>query len=125
LGEETLESELAENRFTQFFVMEDETTHEFLGHVGVWIDVPLAAILNFYVVPERQRQGLGSLLMDFILNYLQTHQINTLTLEVRKSNECAQNMYKHYGFAEVSIRKNYYVDGEDALLMLKNIETEK
>lgn len=121
LGEETLSSELAENQFTRFFVMEDALTQRFLGHIGVWIDVPLASILNFYVVPEEQHKGLGSNLMDFILDFLKKAGVNTLTLEVRQSNEIAKAMYRQYGFSFVSIRKNYYSDGEDADLMLKNL----
>jgi len=125
LGEDTLASELEENIFTQFFVMEDEETKQLLGHVGIWIDIPLAAILNLYVVPEHQHSGLGSILMNFILAYVKEKNVNTLTLEVRKSNEVAKHLYHQFGFMEVSIRKNYYADGEDAFLMLKNIEIEK
>lgn len=125
LGESTLESELEENIFTRFFVMEDEENHQLLGHIGIWIDVPLASILNFYVVPEHQHSGLGRILMNYILDYLHENNVNTLTLEVRKSNEIAQNMYRQFGFTQVSVRKNYYADGEDAYLMLKNIEPEK
>lgn len=121
LGEETLSSELAENQFTRFFVMEDALTQRFLGHIGLWIDVPLASILNFYVVPEEQHKGLGSILMDFILDFLKKAGVNTLTLEVRQSNEIAKAMYRQYGFSFVSIRKDYYADGEDADLMLKNL----
>jgi ribosomal-protein-alanine N-acetyltransferase len=122
LGEETLANELAENQFTRFFVMEEAMTRRFLGHIGVWIDVPLASILNFYVIPEEQHKGLGSQMMDFILDFLKTTGVNTLTLEVRKSNEIAKAMYRQYGFSFVSVRKNYYADGEDADLMLKNLE---
>jgi len=125
LGEETLKNELEENLLTKFFVMEDLDDRSFLGHVGLWIDAPLAAVLNFYIVPEHQHRGLGTILMDFIIGYLKDLSVNTLTLEVRKSNEIAKNMYHQYGFGEVSIRKNYYADGEDAFLMLKNIDVEK
>jgi ribosomal-protein-alanine N-acetyltransferase len=125
LGEETLETELAQNLFSKFFVMEDEQTHQFIGHVGLWIDVPLASILNLYIVPEFQHHGLGSILLEFVLGYLHDTSISTLTLEVRKSNEIAKNMYHHYGFAEAAVRKNYYADGEDAYLMLKILDPEK
>jgi ribosomal-protein-alanine N-acetyltransferase len=125
LGEETLENELKENAFTRFFVMEDEESGQFLGHIGIWIDIPLASILNLYVVPEHQHHRLGSVLMDFILDYLKNNDVNTLTLEVRKSNDIAMNMYHQYGFEAVAIRRNYYADGEDAFLMLKNIDAEK
>jgi len=122
LGEETLENELRQNLFCHFFVMEDAQTQEFLGHVGLWIDAPLASVLNLYVIPEHQHQGLGRILMDFVIALLQEKGINTLTLEVRMNNEIAKTMYHRFGFEEVAVRKNYYADGEDAYLMLKNIE---
>lgn len=125
LGEETLESELKQNIFSQFFVMEDKATKEFLGHVGLWIDRPLASVLNLYVVPEYQHQGLGKQLMEFVFTYLKRLNISTLTLEVRGSNIVAKAMYQQYGFDEVAIRKQYYSDGEDAVLMLKNIDLRK
>ena len=45
-----------------------------------------------------------------------------MTLEVRKSNIIAQNLYKSYGFVEAGIRPNYYTDvNEDAIIMWKKI----
>ncbi|MFA5741475.1 MAG: ribosomal protein S18-alanine N-acetyltransferase [Candidatus Izemoplasmatales bacterium] len=125
LGEETLESELKQNLFSQFFVMEDKVTKDFLGHVGLWIDRPMASILNLYVVPEHQHHGFGKQLMEFVFVYLKRLEINTLTLEVRVSNTVAKTMYHQYGFEEVAVRKQYYSDGEDAFLMLKNIDLGK
>ena len=41
-----------------------------------------------------------------------------MTLEVRRSNTIAQNLYKKYGFVEEGIRKAYYIDNkEDAIIM--------
>jgi ribosomal-protein-alanine N-acetyltransferase len=46
--------------------------------------------------------------------------ISRMTLEVRKSNLTAQNLYRKYGFEAAGIRKAYYADnGEDALIMWK------
>jgi ribosomal-protein-alanine N-acetyltransferase len=43
-----------------------------------------------------------------------------MTLEVRKSNIIAQNLYKKYGFIEKGIRRFYYADNkEDAIIMWK------
>ncbi len=40
------------------------------------------------------------------------------TLEVRRTNSAAQNLYHKYGFSTVAIRKGYYTDnGEDAFVM--------
>ncbi|MCK7485952.1 MAG: GNAT family N-acetyltransferase [Bacillus subtilis] len=69
--------------------MEDEATKEFYGHVGLWIDSPLAQIINIYVVPEHQHAGLGAFLMQFALAFLKSRGCNTLTLEVRPTNAAA------------------------------------
>ncbi|MGH2435444.1 MAG: ribosomal protein S18-alanine N-acetyltransferase, partial [bacterium] len=39
-------------------------------------------------------------------------------LEVRKSNQTAQALYRKYGFREIGTRKGYYSDNrEDAIVM--------
>ncbi len=121
LGDETLKNELNENPFAYYFIMENLDNSAFLGHVSVWVDSPMAQILNIYVVPEMQTHGLGSVLMDFVLEFLKAHEVSTLTLEVRQTNLSAQSFYKKYGFVKVAIRKQYYENGEDADLMLKNL----
>ena len=41
-----------------------------------------------------------------------------LTLEVRVSNQAAQEMYRRFGYAPAGVRKNYYSEtNEDALVM--------
>lgn len=120
LGEETYKNELEQNPFSYYFVMENPDNKAFLGHVGIWIDTPLGQILNIYIIPEMQMIGLGSKLMNFVIDFLKEHQVTTLTLEVRQSNNLAKNFYQKFGFQKVAVRKQYYENGEDADLMLKN-----
>jgi ribosomal-protein-alanine N-acetyltransferase len=40
-----------------------------------------------------------------------------LTLEVRASNTAAQELYRRFGFAPVGVRKQYYENIEDAIVM--------
>jgi ribosomal-protein-alanine N-acetyltransferase len=41
-----------------------------------------------------------------------------MTLEVRVSNERAQNLYRRFGYVPAGVRAGYYGDnGEDALVM--------
>ena len=40
-----------------------------------------------------------------------------MTLEVRRSNKVAQNLYHKLGFIDVGYRKRYYENSEDALVM--------
>ena len=42
-------------------------------------------------------------------------------LEVRESNKNAKYLYAKHGFNTTSIRRDYYSDGEDALLMRKQL----
>ena len=72
-------------------------------------------ILNFGVVPQRQQEGIGSILLTKILKNLTRN--SSVFLEVKKSNFPAINLYKKHGFNIFGIRNNYYKDGSSALLM--------
>jgi ribosomal-protein-alanine N-acetyltransferase len=102
--------------------MEDEDTREFYGHVGLWLDPPRAQVMNLYVVPEHRHAGLGRFLMEFMLAFLKSRDVDTLTLEVRPTNTIAISYYRSFGFTKATVRKHYYEDGEDADLMLLNIQ---
>jgi len=121
IGESTFSDELENNPFTTYFVMNDTDSQEIIGHIGVWVDSPLAQILNFYLVPKLRRQGLGEILLQYAFTYLKSRYVNTLTLEVRPTNLAAITLYKKYGFRKVAVRKNYYQDGQDADLMLSDL----
>lgn len=61
--------------------------------------------------------------MKYMTNVGLAKGIKTMTLEVRKTNVVAQNLYSKYGFEPVGIRRGYYGDnGEDAIIMVKTYE---
>lgn len=74
----------------------------------------IAVHLNF------QRSGVASALLDFAENFYAGKRV-TYFLEVRFSNESAKSFYLKNGFKEIGIRSRYYPDGEDAVLMKKEI----
>lgn len=78
-------------------------------------------LLNIVVCESHQGQGYGVQLLEFIEVLLQKKGIQSLFLEVRQSNQVAQNLYLKRGFQQIGIRKDYYkmVDGqrESALIM--------
>lgn len=75
-----------------------------------------AEINYIYVKKEYRRFGIAS---DLIKNMIrENNNLENITLEVRKSNFNAINLYKKFGFCECAIRKNYY-GSEDAILMIK------
>ena len=61
-------------------------------------------------------QGIGTLLLDYLIKYLNDLNLLYIYLEVNASNIFAIKLYENYGFIKVNIRKNYYNNNEDALL---------
>lgn len=74
------------------------------------------------VAPELRRQGIADALMAHALTFAQEHDVETISLEVRQSNESAQAFYAHLGFETTYIRKRYYPDGEAALVMTMKLD---
>ncbi len=75
-------------------------------------------IVSIAVHPDYRRQGIGTKLMKTILKNMNGHAI----LQVRVSNKEAIKFYKKLGFVEKDLLKHYYIDGEDAILMFKNLD---
>lgn len=74
-----------------------------------------AEIANVAVHPEFQGQGIGKQLLEYGLSKL--HKGTDVFLEVNRINETALTLYHRSGFKEISVRKNYYSDGNDAVIM--------
>lgn len=68
--------------------------------------------------PERERGGIGAMLMEHMLTQAGQIGIRRIYLLVRPSNEAARALYGKYGFTVVGVRHKYYRDNaENALLM--------
>lgn len=90
-----------------------------IGYAGAWIILDESHITNIAVLKDERGQGIGRALTQGLLQYLSNLGAAYATLEVRKSNEVAQNLYKSLGFIKLGVRKRYYEDnGEDALIMV-------
>lgn len=116
LGEEIFLSELSSN-ITAFYVAEID--NEVVGYIGRYEYLGTVEILNFVVDELHQRCGIGQMLFDRVINDIKN--VEKATLEVRRSNQKAINFYFKNGFKEVHVRKKYYKNGEDALLLMKEI----
>lgn len=63
------------------------------------------------------RQGYASKLLNYLIQKGIQLKVKNFFLEVRYSNKKAISLYKKTGFKESGIRKKYYQNGEDAILM--------
>ena len=79
-------------------------------------------ILNFGIDPNYRGRGVGKGLLFYALLDGHERGVHWATLEVRKSNSTAQNLYRAFGFSEVAVRPKYYSDDqEDGLVLRLNI----
>lgn len=90
-----------------------------IGFAGAWIILDESHITNIAVLKEHRGQGIGRLLTAGLMQYLSNLGAAYATLEVRRSNTVAQNLYASLGFVQLGVRKRYYEDNrEDALIMV-------
>ena len=96
-----------------------EEAGRIIGYAGAWIILDESHITNIAVLESHRGQGIGRRLTQGLMQYLSNLGAAYATLEVRKSNTVAQNLYVSIGFIKLGVRKRYYEDnGEDALLLV-------
>lgn len=74
-------------------------------------------IMQLVVDKQYQRRGSATRLLKFVLAEAKKHGITHIQLDVRQSNTAAITLYQHGGFKKTGMRKKYYKNGEDAVLM--------
>ena len=91
--------------------------NEVVAYGGFWKIIDEADINNIAVKKEYRGKGFGKMLMNALIEDAKSQNVKAMTLEVRVTNESAIALYKKLGFKEAGIRKKYYSDNEDALIM--------
>ena len=97
-----------------------EENDQVLGYLVGQIIFEMSDLYYVAVHPDYRSRGYGKLLVEqFIYDACQKDS-DTMSLEVRISNQAAIRLYEKCGFISVGTRVRYYADGEDALLMTRN-----
>ena len=94
---------------------------EVVGYLQCWFTAFDADLLNIAVKPELKRQHIAEVLLLQLLDQLIEKKVENLFLEVRVSNLAAQCLYRKLGFITLTKRDNYYINGEDAYIMNKQL----
>lgn len=90
-----------------------------------WLVHDEVHLLNLATHPDWRRQGIGTLLVQHLVDVARAHACRYVTLEVRASNHAAQALYSAHGFTTVGVRPAYYQDNrEDALVMTLDLGPE-
>lgn len=88
------------------------------GYGCFWFVLDEGQLVNIGVHPEFRRLGIGARLLEAGLAECRKQAMKTLFLEVRTSNEKAQNLYRKYGFKVLGLRKGVYdLPKEDGYIM--------
>lgn len=91
-----------------------------IGFAGLWTILDEGHITNIAIDSSYRGKGYSKILLSSLLENTLPLCSEGVTLEVRKSNIVAQNLYTSLGFISEGVRKGYYEDNkEDAIIMWK------
>lgn len=118
-----VEKELSNNLAIYAVVKENDKV---VGYGGMWHVVNEGHITNIAVHKDYRRKGIGNIIVNKLIEIAEEKEMIGLTLEVRKSNFPALELYRKNGFKLEGIRPEYYEDNkEDAYIMWKYLIPEE
>lgn len=91
------------------------------GFLCWWLLAGEAEIQNVATAPRFRRRGVARRLLEQVLAEARRQGATRALLEARVGNGGAIALYRAYGFTDCGMRRGYYADGEDALLMEKSL----
>ena len=93
---------------------------EIIAYCVAWMILDELHIGQITVDPNYRRNGFAEKLLLRLFKELKGYR--SCHLEVSADNHAGKMLYKKLGFQEKAVRKRYYKDGSDAILMEKDIQ---
>lgn len=113
---EMMKNEIERNMCAKYIVAKVDGA--VAGYAGMWVIIDEGHITNVAVHPSFRGMHVGDSLMRRLVQIGAERGLTYMTLEVRRSNIIAQNLYKKYEFYPDGVRPKYYGDNnEDAIIM--------
>ncbi|MBR0189820.1 MAG: ribosomal protein S18-alanine N-acetyltransferase [Clostridia bacterium] len=91
------------------------------GFITYSVNIDTADMQDLFVAENYRRKGVGNALITKFIDNARACGLKKLFLEVRESNTPAINLYKKAEFNLIATRKKYYSDGENALVLVKEL----
>ncbi len=104
-----------------YYLVAKNNQKKIVGYIGISYVLDEADIISIVVHKDYTKNGIATLLLQEIFKFAKDNNIQKLMLEVRSSNLPAQKLYEKHGFKQITIRKNYYDNSEDALIYEKEL----
>ena len=115
--------EFAEMPRTRHFVVALDEAQSIIGYAGILVPAAQveADILTVGVLEAHRGKGIARHLMALITDFAVDRQATAMMLEVKSDNVEAIGLYESLGYSKISIRKDYFGTGLDALIMRKEL----
>lgn len=88
-----------------------------IGYGGLLFTSDEAHITNIAVALDHRRRGVGLALMHRLAHVAIERGCEAWTLEVRATSTAAQHLYRNFGFVPAGVRRHYYENAVDAIVM--------
>lgn len=111
--------EILNNDLYDVYCLSEEKTSEISGYAVFYDTSDSIDLFEIAVLKEKQGKGYGDTLLSYTANMF-CRSGRKILLEVNENNEKAIKLYKKNGFEEISVRKNYYGNNQNAVIMMKN-----
>ena len=104
---------------TNSYYLVAKSENMILGFGGILQILDEATLTNIVVRKDYRENGIASSILENLIDYTKNNDASFITLEVNINNLPAIHLYKKYGFEQVGVRKKYYNNKDNALLMTK------
>jgi ribosomal-protein-alanine N-acetyltransferase len=113
----TFVSELSQMRAGNRYYLVAYVGDTMVGYAGLMFAADDAHVTNIAVDPAWQGRGVATEMMLDLVLLAHDRGCVAMTLEVRHTNVVAQNLYRRFGFVPAGVRKRYYENTDDAIVM--------
>lgn len=118
LTSKSVKEDIKNNQFTNYLTY--LVNGEPVAFINYYIMYERAEIININVLEEYQNQKIASKLLEYMVNECISHNVKSITLEVKETNIKAVHLYEKFDFSKVAVRRKYY-QGIDGILMEKEL----
>ena len=95
----------------------DEGGWRAIGYCGTMVVADTADVQTIGVLPEYEGHGFGRAMLEQMHERAREQGAERILLEVRADNPRAQHLYERNGYRAIHVRRRYYEDGTDAIIM--------
>ncbi|MFI6505233.1 ribosomal protein S18-alanine N-acetyltransferase [Nonomuraea typhae] len=121
-SEGMMRGELADQPRTRHYVVAVLDDERIVGYAGLAAAGDQADVQTIAVLHDHQSRGIGSAMLTELLGEARRRGAREIFLEVRSDNPRAKAVYERFGFEEIGVRRRYYDDGTDAVMMRRKLD---